>query len=80
MVFKHYQKRFNLAVSMNGRDALSAEFWRAFNIREFRGSALLSEGEKVLHGATLQRPICKVLPVRRPGTEDKNVCPLSMVA
>ena len=73
-------EEFNLAVNTNARDALSAEFWRTYNIQEFRGSAFLRELEKELHGTALQRPVNKVLPVRRPGNEDQNACPLSMVA
>ena len=73
-------EEFNLAVNMTSHDALNAEFWRTYCIQEFRGSAFLRELEKELHGAALQRPVNKVLPVRRPGDEDKNACPLSMVA
>ena len=55
-------EEFNLAVNMSKHDALSAEFWRTYNIQEFRGSAFLREEEKERHGSALQRPIGKILP------------------
>ena len=67
-------EEFNLAVNMKAHDALSAEFWRTYTIQDFRGSAFLRELEKELLASALHRPIGKVLPVRRPGSKDRNAC------
>ena len=73
-------EEFKHADNMNSFDALFAEFLRTDDIVEFRGAAFLHALEKELLGRALDRPICKVLPVRGVGAKDRNTSPLSMVA
>ena len=67
-------------MNMKAHDALSAEFWRTYNIQDLRGSAFLRELEKELLVSALHKSVGKVLPVRRPGSKDRNAFPLSMIA